>query len=355
MKIYYKNTIKNLFSVFMFSCSILCAIILMTQILKMVYLIERGVSIYDFLFLAVLRIPSLLTVVIPLGAFCSLLYVFLKMKQEKEILVYQNAGISHKKIAFPAIVFSFILTSLLYFTNIYLSPVANKTFRIKLENFKENYAMLLIEDKIFARVNESVTLYVESQSKDKTLNNLIIIESYDNQKHPNIMFAKFGKLNITNNKILLELTDGHHNSVNSFNMTENLRFDNFKLELFNKKKESVKKDPYFHELSLIDLIFPSNQLSLAKLRKSLAFGHQKIVWPLVILVICYIITSIIIPCEHNRQGFLVPSIIIISILSFVISMNFIISSFSVKNYYLNMLAYMNFLFPLIISYVKLSR
>src|SRR5215471_8433570 len=97
--------LRQCLSVMIFVTGALTAAVWLAQSLKLVDLIvNRGLSAEVFLYLAVLILPRFLDIVLPIGAFIAVLFVFNKLTTESELVVMRSAGMSPMALAKPIMV-----------------------------------------------------------------------------------------------------------------------------------------------------------------------------------------------------------------------------------------------------------
>src|SRR5918911_1969275 len=86
----------------LFVTAALTAAIWLAQSLRLIDLIvNRGLSAELFLYLALLILPRFLDVVLPIGAFIAVLFVFNRLTSESELVVMRAAGLSPLSLARP--------------------------------------------------------------------------------------------------------------------------------------------------------------------------------------------------------------------------------------------------------------
>src|SRR5580658_7912463 len=87
----------------------LTAAVWLAQSLRLVDLIvNRGLSAEVFLYLATLIMPRFFYVVLPIGAFIAVLFVFNRLINESELVVMRAAGLGPFALAKPVLVLSVI-------------------------------------------------------------------------------------------------------------------------------------------------------------------------------------------------------------------------------------------------------
>jgi len=86
----------------------LAALVWLTQSLRFIELVlDRGLSLAVFLELTSLMLPGFVVVILPITTFIVVLFVFVRMNTDRELVVMRAAGLSPLTLARPAITISF--------------------------------------------------------------------------------------------------------------------------------------------------------------------------------------------------------------------------------------------------------
>src|SRR6201986_279798 len=94
--------LRQCFAVMILVTATLSAAIWLAQSLRLIDLIvNRGLSVDVFLYLAILILPRFLNIVLPIGAFSAVLFTFNRLITESELVVMRSAGLSHVALAKP--------------------------------------------------------------------------------------------------------------------------------------------------------------------------------------------------------------------------------------------------------------
>src|SRR6266436_7617659 len=87
-----------------FVTAALSAAIRLAQSLRLIDLIvNRGLSVEVFLYLAALILPRFLDIVLPIGVFIAVLFTFNRLITESELVVMRSAGLSPLSLAKPVL------------------------------------------------------------------------------------------------------------------------------------------------------------------------------------------------------------------------------------------------------------
>src|ERR1700681_3391619 len=94
--------LKQSFNVMLLVTGALTAAVWLAQSLRLVDLIiNRGLSAEMFLYLVLLILPRFLNIVVPIGAFIAVLFVFNRLTTESELVVMRAAGLGPMTLARP--------------------------------------------------------------------------------------------------------------------------------------------------------------------------------------------------------------------------------------------------------------
>src|ERR1700730_18385367 len=122
--------LKQSFNVMLLVTGALTAAVWLAQSLRLVDLIvNRGLSAEMFLYLALLILPRFLDIVLPIGTFIAVLFVFNRLITESELVVMRAAGVSPYFLAKPVLVLSGIGFLFFMILSAYFLPAANREFK----------------------------------------------------------------------------------------------------------------------------------------------------------------------------------------------------------------------------------
>src|SRR6201987_3705964 len=97
--------LRQCFGVMIFVTGALSAAIWLAQSLRLIDLIvNRGLSVEVFLYLAALILPRFLDIVLPIGVFIAVLFTFNRLTSESELVVMRAAGLSPMTLARPVLI-----------------------------------------------------------------------------------------------------------------------------------------------------------------------------------------------------------------------------------------------------------
>ncbi|MCC8484007.1 MAG: LptF/LptG family permease, partial [Rickettsia endosymbiont of Labidopullus appendiculatus] len=89
MLIYKRYIIRNIVPSLVLIIFSVTSLVWITQILKMLYLIDKGIKAQDFLNLIILIIPSLLFILLPFATIVAVIYTYNALSERRQIIILQ--------------------------------------------------------------------------------------------------------------------------------------------------------------------------------------------------------------------------------------------------------------------------
>src|SRR6201997_3223123 len=167
--------LRQWFGVMIFVTAALSAAIWLAQSLRLIDLIViRGLSIEIFLYLAALILPRFLDIVLPIGVFIAVLFVFNRLTAESELVVMRSAGLSHLALAKPVLMLAGIAFLALMSLSIYFLPESNRAFKDLQFEIRNRFVSSLLQEGTFATVADKLTIYIRSRDGRGELIGLLI-------------------------------------------------------------------------------------------------------------------------------------------------------------------------------------
>ena len=109
----------------------LAALVWLTQSLRFIELVlDRGLSLGVFLELTGLMLPGFVAVILPITTFIVVLFVYVRMNTDRELVVMRAAGLSQIRLARPALVIAMVAVAIGYALNLWLVPISHGAFRV---------------------------------------------------------------------------------------------------------------------------------------------------------------------------------------------------------------------------------
>ena len=296
MLIYKKYIAKTILYPFIALSFVLTSLVWITQILKLLYLLEKGVKLIDFLSLIILIIPSIFFMISPFISVLAIIYIYSKLQENRQLIILRIAGLSNFSLAKPALLIVICITMVSYYISLYLMPLSYSKLKDDLNNFRQNYVSTnIIEAKVFNQISQDFTIYLDKKNVDGTLEGVIL---FDNRipKDRTVLFAKTSKI-ITHDSIpLFELRQGFRQSFDNNQNITKLYFDQLLIAIKNDDPDKNDRSKTSLELYVPEMLQPINNLPEESKRRLIVDGHQRLIWPsfnyaLVLLALSMFLTT----------------------------------------------------------------
>lgn len=281
----------------------LTAAIWLTQSLRFLdFIVNRGVGLGTFIKFILLLLPDLISIILPIGTLIGILFVFNRLYVDSEWVVFKALGLSHLKIALPAISFAVVVIAFLYSVNLYFLPLSFQKFKDLEHSIRNSTAATIIQPGEFNTL-KGITFYARQRDPEGILKGILIYDARNTTKEVTIA-AEQG--------ILLETTEGMRFVLLNGNRQEYdgqtgqphlLSFNQYALDIASTPSDPKERQRKPHERFLDELLNPSetekDSLFADKLK---AEAHQRLLMPFTVLGFVLISLSLFQKGEYNRRG-----------------------------------------------------
>jgi lipopolysaccharide export system permease protein len=345
MNLYTKYIIKNLFYQFVAITLTLTIIVWITQSMRIVDLIvNKGISILDFLKITGLLLPYLIFIIMPASLFLAGIALIYKFSIDKELMILKNIGLSNFQIIHPILYFSVIITLLSYLISFYFLPLSYVKFKNLQMYFRSHYASILLEEGVFNAQVSNLTVFVDKKIDNNNYEGILV---YDNRNlnKPKVIFAHRGRILNSTTDPSFELHNGTHQekSIKNGNISL-LYFDKYSLNLniLDSKNDRLIElnEKYITELFKIS---PEDQ---EKKNKLMAHGHFRISWPLYCISLILVGTTILVSNEYQRNERLNKIIFTLLLGLGIIVFSILFNNLALYNLYLSIFMYLTPILPI---------
>jgi lipopolysaccharide export system permease protein len=276
----------------------------LVQSLRLIDLIvNRGLTIGFFLYLALLILPRLVEVVLPIAVFVGVLFIYNKLTTESELLVMRAAGMSESGLARPAIVAGLIATVLLYSLSLEIVPASNRAFKDLQFQIRNRFASVLVQDGIFNTLSDRLMVYDMGRNDAGDLMGLVIYDERDPQK-PITVFAERGAFADTPDgpRLLLENGTRQQRDKETGHIST-LSFERYTLDLAGLADTGATRDRQPDERNTMELLFPDRRPAGDGSERAFFIElNMRLEGPLTALVMAVLPILCLLPGEFNRRG-----------------------------------------------------
>ena len=221
---------------------ILTSLVWITQTLKLINLIDKGIELKVFLKLIIFLIPSLLFMILPIITVLTIIFVYNRLQDERQLIILRSSGLSNFDLARPALLVTIFVTFFAYYLSAHLMPLSYNNLKQGLLNFKESYVSKIIEAKTFNQISKHSNIYVEKKNPDDSLEGVVL---FDNKIPENrtIFFAQKGEILSSEQQTTeIVLTDGLRHSYDQRGHLTKLYFDSLIFAISSDSGNSVDRD-----------------------------------------------------------------------------------------------------------------
>ncbi|AIL13530.1 hypothetical protein IM40_08620 [Candidatus Paracaedimonas acanthamoebae] len=281
----------------------LTSAIWLTQSLRFLhYIVNRGINMGTFIKFILLLLPDLISIILPIGTLIGVLFVFNRLYVDSEWVVLKSLGLSHLKIAAPAISFAVVVITFLYGINLYFLPLSFQKFKDLQYSIRNNTAATIIQPGEFNTL-KGITFYARQRQSNGVLKGIFIHDARDTQKEVTIA-AEQGMLLETPKGMRCILLNGNRQEYDLKTGQPNLlSFNQYALDITFTLSDPKERHRRPQERFLNELLNPSeiekDSLSVDKLKVE---AHQRLLMPFTVLGFVLISLSLFQKGEYDRRG-----------------------------------------------------
>jgi lipopolysaccharide export system permease protein len=332
------------------------AAVWLVQSLRLIdFIVNRGLSLGLFLYLAILIMPRFVDAVLPIAVFIGVLFTYNRLMAESELVVMRAAGTSQLALARPAMMAGMASLAVLASMSIYFLPASNRAFKDLQFEIRNKIASVLLLEGAFNTISDNVTIYLRARDNQGDLSGIVIYDSRDHAK-PVMIVAERGAfvetdqgprlLMVKGSRQIYERATGHL-SV--------LTFDRYTLDLDRYRESAGIRDRQPEELYLTELMAPHPGETAISRQARLVELNFRLLNPLSALALAAIPLACLLTGEFNRRGQIwrVLQAIILAFLFEAVDVGF--KNLAVRNLAAILPLYINILVPLAVTFWLLSR
>jgi lipopolysaccharide export system permease protein len=277
----------------------LTGIVWLTQVLRFIdFMLNRGLTLGDFLFLTGLMLPSLLLIILPVALCIAVIFTYNRLTADSELIVLHAVGVSKIGLARPVMIMGAGCTIVCYALALYLMPIANRHFQDIRTFFRDKYASVLLEEEVFNNPITGITVFVQSRDARNTLHGVLLHDNR-NADAPITMIADRGYLEQTATGPRFYLEQGMRQQYKNGAVSW-LTFDNYAIDIAFFAADRVRKpDP--DERTIMEL-FDDEGMSAQESAALRAEAHHRLTWPALAFALPLLALAFLFSGEFNRRG-----------------------------------------------------
>jgi len=295
--------LRQCFGVMVFVTAALSAAVWMAQSLPLIDLIvNRGLSLDVFLYLAALIMPRFLDIVLPIGIFIAVLFTFNRLTAESELVVMRAAGLSPMALARPVLILAAIAFAILMSLSLYVLPVSSRAFKDLQFEIRNRFVSSLIQEGTFTTISDKLTFYIRSREANGDVVGLLINDSRDPQRPITILAQRAAFVDTAAGSRIVMLNGNRQQFDPQTHKLSVLTFQRYTLDLESMQDAPVVRFRGAQERFLGELLFPPAGLDALVRRSFIMEAHQRLLIPLSALSFSLIPLACLLPGEFSRRG-----------------------------------------------------
>ena len=259
----------------------LTGVVWLSQSLRFLdFIINKGLSVFSFLRLTLLLMPSVLTVIVPIATLCAVIYIYNRLLSDRELVVLRAAGVSPFGLARPVMALSLICTAIGFALSLYLMPAGFRAFKDEQVVLRTDFSHVLLQEGTFNNLMDELTVYVRVRGDDGKLRGILVHDSRDPDMAVTMM-AEWGALVAGPHGPLFILGQGNRQEVSTDDRSlRMLYFDSYGLDLSPLAETPGDRYREPKERFLNELVREPQTASEEQHRDELlAEAHRRIVTP----------------------------------------------------------------------------
>jgi lipopolysaccharide export system permease protein len=294
--------LRQCFGVMIFVTAALSAAVWLAQSLPLIDLIvNRGLSLDVFLYLAMLILPRFLDIVLPIGVFIAVLLTFNRLTTESELVVMRAAGLGPMALTRPVLVLAAIAFVILMSFSLYVLPVSSRAFKDLQFEIRNRFVSSLIQEGTFTTISDKLTLYIRNRDANGDAVGLLISDNRDPQRPITILAERAAFVDTPAGSRIIMLNGNRQQFNPQTRKLSVLTFERYTLDLGSLQDAPMVRFRGAEERFLGELMFPSTRDPLIR-HSFIMEAHERILTPLSVLGFALIPLACLLPGEFSRRG-----------------------------------------------------
>lgn len=304
MNLLTKYLLRTLVQALLFVTLAVTAAVWLTQALRYVdIVVENGAPLHMFVWLALLTLPTFLSVTLPIALFVAVLFTYHRLTQDSELIAMRACGMGPKLLLRPALLLAGFTTLLCFVISLYVQPVANQEL-IRLQYFVQSqFSAALLKEGMFNDLGNRMTVYVARREKNAELFDLLIHDGRNPEK-PITIRARRGQLVQAESGPQVIVYDGVQQEYDRHtHRLAELSFDSYAVNLDSLVPTMTGRAPPPRERSTLALWRGiENDPSVSMRGRLRAELHQRLATPFLAVAFTLIAGCSLLFGSFNRRG-----------------------------------------------------
>jgi lipopolysaccharide export system permease protein len=303
-------------------------------------IVNQGQTAALFLKITLLKLPSLVSMILPITIFVASLVALNRLQTEQELVVCFAGGMSRWRVISPVLRLSVMAAILSLAINLWIQPRCDRLIREELTMVRADLASSLVQPGQFTQPSRGLTLYAAQVINHDTLRNLFVNQENDDGT-TDTFSAREGQIAERNGQPVLIMKHGSNQVMSKSGALNYVVFETYVFDLapFAPKPETVHykaSDRYLHELFYPDLTQIWEKQNELKLY---AEGHARLAEPLYNIALVVLALSAVLGGGFSRLGYGRRILVAIGLAAVARIMGFGVQAVADDNVWFNLLQY----------------
>lgn len=349
MKQINRYIMRQVASVTVFATVVLCVAVMLVQSIRLVDLIvNRGLPLAEFAYMASLMIPRFVALVMPIALFGAMLFTYNRMINDSELVVMRSAGMSSASLARPGLIVGVLASIVCLGMTLFLMPFSAQEMRFHVEKNRSQWGAALLHEGRFTTVGSDITLFVKEREGSELFG--ILYHNQEDTALPYTIMAERGAVVETDEGPRILVVRGSRQSFQDGRLHV-VEFDRTIIDIgvtpsAQNQAWAQPEERYLNDLFYPDLSDGNDSYYRDKLR---AEGHNRFATALLPITYSVIALAFVLRGSYSRQGNFVSMIIAVAAMTLVLVGHMSVVSSAGKDLRLVPLIYANALVPTLIG------
>ena len=273
--------------------------------------VNGGAPIGMFFTLMGLTFPNLITPILPLCFFFGVVFVYLRLYQDSELIVLRGMGLSPGQLAFPMLMMGVIVMVLHWFFTLSLAPESQRQMRSERHTITTEYSAAALREGTFNSLDADLTVYVHERLGPDRFRGIVIHDTRNDDRAVTIT-AAYGTLVHNNDNPRLVIQDGtRQERMNDTGQINWLQFDEYAVDLNALQPDRDEGFIKAGERPLSELLNPpADPLTQRHRTEFFAEAHQRLASPFWVLAFGTMALTVLFCGAYRRRGIFTRVVIV---------------------------------------------
>jgi lipopolysaccharide export system permease protein len=292
------------FGAFLTCLIALTAVIWITQALRELDLLTgKGQTLFMFLIVTGLSLPTLITVIAPVALFIAVIYTLNKLNGDSELIVMSAAGTPPQRLLRPFLALAALVSVVVAFMTIHVMPASFQELRALITKVRADFVANIVKEGQFSSLESGITFHFRERSGDALLG--IFMQDRREEGRTIVYLAERGQTVDFNEQSYLVLEKGSvHRQMPNSRDSSIVAFERYAIDLSALSREPGDIIYKPRERSTSQLLLPSGedyytQFLSGRLRAELHERLSAWLYPLAMMFIAFAALG---DARTTRQG-----------------------------------------------------